>query len=88
MCRIASLSLLQKVKGSMSGDVRDFNNIDTRAVTIFFMQGKTPKEIHTILTETLEEHAPSYVTVKTGWPSLNMVIFSPVMHLVLDDTKQ
>jgi len=25
---------------------------------------------------------------KTGWPSLNMVIFPPVMQLVLDDPKQ
>jgi hypothetical protein len=25
---------------------------------------------------------------KTGWPSLNVVIFPPVMRLVLDDTKQ
>ena len=30
----------------------------------FSLQGKAPKEIHTILTETLWEHAPSYVTVK------------------------
>ena len=30
----------------------------------FFMQGKAPKEIHAILTETLEEYAPSYATVK------------------------
>ena len=30
----------------------------------FFLQGKAPKEIHAILTETLEEHAPSYATVK------------------------
>jgi len=29
-----------------------------------FLQGKAPKEIHAILTETLGEHAPSYVTVK------------------------
>ena len=49
----------------MSGDARDFNNNDTRAVIkFFFLQGKTPKEIHVILTETLEEHAPSYATVK------------------------
>ena len=26
----------------------------------FFLQGKAPKEIYTILIETLEEHAPSY----------------------------
>ena len=31
---------------------------------VFFLQGKAPKEIHTILTETLGEHAPLYATVK------------------------
>jgi len=36
MCRIASLFLLQRLKGSMSGDARDFNNIQTRAVIKFF----------------------------------------------------
>jgi hypothetical protein len=37
MWRIASLFLLQRLKGSTSGDVRDFNNIETRAVIkIFF----------------------------------------------------
>jgi len=30
----------------------------------FFLQGKAPKEIHAILTETLREHATSYATVK------------------------
>jgi len=36
----------------MSGDARDFNNIETRAVFkfFFFLQGKEPKEIHVILT--------------------------------------
>ena len=47
-------------------------------------QGKAPKETQAILTETLGEYAPS----KTRWPSLNVVIFPPVMRLVLDDTKQ
>jgi len=32
MCRIASLFLLQRLKGSMLGDTRDFNNMETRAV--------------------------------------------------------
>ena len=31
---------------------------------VFFLEGKAPKEIHAILTETLGEHAPSYGTVK------------------------
>ena len=65
MCRTASLFLLQRLKGSMSSDARDFNNTDARAVIIFFfLQGKAPKEIHAILTETLGEHAPSYATVQ------------------------
>jgi len=66
MCRIASLFLLQRLKGSMSGEVRDFNNIETRAVIkfLFFLQGKAPKEIHAILAETLGEYAPSYAIVK------------------------
>ena len=32
MCPIASLFLLQRPKGSMSDDARDFNNMETRAV--------------------------------------------------------
>jgi len=61
MCRIASLSLLQRLKGSISGDARDFNNIETRdGIKIFFsLQGKARKEIHAILTETLRERASS-----------------------------
>jgi len=66
MCRIASLFLLQRLKGSMSGDARDFNNMETRAVIkfFFFLQDKAPKEIHAILIETLGEHSPSYATIK------------------------
>ena len=62
---ICSFSL-QGLKGSMSGDAHDFNNMGTRAVIRFFfpLQGKAPKEIHAILKETLGEHAPLYATVK------------------------
>jgi len=50
LCGIASLFLLHRLKGSMSGDARDFNNMETRVVIkFFFLQGKAPKEIHTIL---------------------------------------
>jgi len=63
---IESLFLLQRLEGSMSGDARDFINIETRGVIkVFFpLQSKALKEIHAILTETLREHAPSYATVK------------------------
>jgi len=66
MCQIASLFLLQKLKGSMSGDAHNFNNMETCATIKFFfpLQGNAPKEIHAILPETLGEHAPSYATIK------------------------
>jgi len=39
----------------MSGDARDFNDMETRAVIKFFSppKNKAPKEIHTIPTEAL-----------------------------------
>ena len=56
MCRIASLFFLQRLKGSMSGDACNFNNIETGVVKFFFLQGKAPKEIHVILKETFVRH--------------------------------
>ena len=61
MCWMGIIFLVQNLKGSMSGDARNFNNIEMRTVIIFFfLQGKAPKKIHAILTETLGEHSPSY----------------------------
>ena len=83
MCRIARFFLLQMLKGSMSGDVCELP-------TSFFisLQGKAPKKIHTVLTETLGENAPRMPPSKTGWASLNVVIFPPAWRLVLDDPNQ
>jgi len=41
-------------------DARDFNNIETRAVIMFFstLQRKSPKEIHAILTEKIAWFIP------------------------------
>ena len=39
MCRIARLFLLQRLKGSMSGDARDFN-VGTRAVIKYFFPAR------------------------------------------------
>jgi len=41
-------------------DARNFNNIETRAVIklFFLLQGKAPKAIHVILTETLASFFP------------------------------
>jgi hypothetical protein len=90
MCGIASLFLSQRLKGNMSDDARDFNNIETRALVKFFfyLQDKSPKEIHTILTKTLGEDAPSYATVKHRVAQVIVVIFPLVLPLVLDDPKQ
>ena len=64
-CYVSCSCLVQRLKGSVSGDARNFNNIMTRAVKFFFpLQGKGPKEIRAFLAETLGEHAPSYATVR------------------------
>jgi len=71
----------------MSGDARDFNNMETRAViNFFFLQGKAPKEIHAILTEKLREHAPSYAIVRNWVVQFKRGAFPPVMRLVLNDS--
>jgi len=64
MCRVRSLFLLQLLKGSMSGDARDFNDIETRADIKFFFsrQGTEGNSRHS--DRKLGEHAPSYATVK------------------------
>jgi len=43
-------------------DARNFNNIETRAVIKFYfpLQGKAPKEIHAVLTETLACFLPCW----------------------------
>ena len=89
MCRIASLFLLQRLKGSMSSDVRDFNDIKKRAVIKFFiLQGKAPTEIHVTLTETLGEYVPSYATVKNWMVQFKCGDFSTCDAPRLDDPKQ
>jgi len=79
VCRISSLFLLQRLKGSMSGDARDFNNIETRAVIKFFFPARQGAEGNSRHSErnirgTCMHHRmpPS----ETGWPNLNVMIFS------------
>jgi len=64
MCRIESLFFLQRLKGSMSGDARDFNNIETRAVKFFFPARQGAEENSRHSDRNVREHAPSYTTVK------------------------
>jgi hypothetical protein len=47
----------------MSGDAGDFNNIESRAVMIYF-PSKPSMDIYAILRETLGEQAPSYDVIK------------------------
>jgi hypothetical protein len=53
--------------------------------SFFPLQGKG---IHTLLTRALGENAPCMVPSKTGWSSLNVVYFPPVIRKVLDNTNQ
>jgi len=40
MCRITSLFLLQRLKGSMAGKARDFNNVETRDFINYFFPAR------------------------------------------------
>ena len=87
-CSCAELQvLLLRLKGSMSGDARNFN-IDTRAVKFFSArQGAEWNSRHS------DKKTRGTCTIvcypsETWWPSLNVVIFPHVMCLVLDDPKQ
>jgi len=52
----------------------DFNNIETRdVISCFFLQGKTPKEIYAILTETLAFFLPG--RAKDLQAHLHVVLF-------------
>jgi len=65
MCRIAGVFLLQRLKGSMSGDVRGFNNMETRAVIKFFFPARQGAERNSRHSDrNIREHAPPYSTVK------------------------
>ena len=96
MCRTAGIFLLQRLKGRISRDAHDFNNMEPRAVIeflliiiiiIFFCKARRRRKF-TPFRQSLGENATLYATVKTGWPSLKVMIFPPVMRLVLDDPKQ
>jgi len=66
----------------MSGDARDFNNIEMGAIIkFFFLQGRALKEIHAILIETLWEHAPSHATVKNWVAQFKRCDFSNCDYL-------
>jgi len=60
-------------------DARDFNNIETRAVIKFVsLQGKAPKEIHAILTETLACFLPGRAKdLSSGVPRGGLEVQTP-----------
>ena len=66
MCRIASIFLFQRLKEACQA-TRAISTTWRRELSSSIfppVQGKAPKEIHAILTETLRERTPSYATVK------------------------
>jgi len=87
----ASLFFLQRLKGNMSGDASDFNNMETRAVIKFppspARQGAEGNSRHS--DRNIRGKTPSYATVKNWMAQFKRGdFFPPVMRLVLDDPKQ
>jgi hypothetical protein len=73
----------------MSGNERDFNNIETRAIIKFlFLQGKAPKEFTPFRNKHWWNMHHRKAPSKAVWFSLKVVIFPRVKRHVLDDPKQ
>ena len=69
ICSCAELKvffILQRLKASISGDARDFNNIEPRAVIKFFFLFYKARGRRKFMPfcQTFGEHAPSYATAK------------------------
>jgi hypothetical protein len=56
--------------------MRTISTTSRRELASGFFQGKVPKEINAILTETLREYAPWYATVKYWFAQFNRGDFS------------
>ena len=70
-------------------DARDFNKIETRAVIKFFLflQGKAPKEIHAILTETLASFLAGRAKDLSAFLYIAYLVTSIVSKCLLDPYK-
>jgi hypothetical protein len=79
MCRIASLFLLQRLKKA-SQATRTISTISRRELTSSSFSARLYAEEISCHSEkkTLGKQASNYAAVKTGWLSLNVVIFPPV----------
>jgi len=104
MCRIANAFLvIEAERKHVWRRARFQQHRDASCHQFFFLQGKTPKEIHAILIKTLGEHAPSYATVK-NWvaqfkhgdfftcvaprPGRSKTVTTPEIHeLILEDGR-
>ena len=93
VCSYAELRVFSSYRGwneAMPGDARDFNNMES-CHQVFLSpptrqgaEGNSRHSDRNIRGNMHRRMPPS----NTGWPSLNVVIFPPVMRLVLDDAKQ
>ena len=89
MCRIASLFMLQRLKGSMSGNARDFNNIRSELSSSFFFLARQGAEGNARHSDRNIKGTYTIVCHRQNWVAqFNVVIFPPVLRIVLDDPKQ
>jgi hypothetical protein len=92
MCRISSFFLSQKLKGSMSGDVHDFN-IKTQAVIKFFFrarQGTEGNSCHSdrnirgtcTVKNWVAQHKRDFSTCYTRCPGRPKTVTTPEINLL------
>jgi hypothetical protein len=70
----------------MSSDAHDFNNIETRAVINFIFPARQGAEGNSCHSD--RNITGKCATVKNWVAQFNLLIFTSMMRLVLDDPKQ
>jgi hypothetical protein len=63
MCRIVSLFLLERLKGSMTGDARDFNTMEVIAAARTWLDGQ-PSECFLSGLQKLEQRAKKCIELR------------------------
>ena len=101
MCRIASLFLIQRLKGCISGDARYFNNIETRAIIKCFFPSRqgaegissySDRNIRGIYTIVCHRQSGNFFSCDAPRPGRNKTVTTPeiidhIQELILEDRR-
>jgi hypothetical protein len=86
MCRFPSIFLLQRLKGYMSGEVRNFNKIEMQAL-IKFCTARQGDEGNSGYSDINIRGTCTILCYRQNWVSQDNIL-PPLMFLLLEDPKR